>query len=132
LGLSAVACLTLAEPDLSATVITSVKEGKANGTLLVRGTGFGQTDGEVFLGTSELHILSWRPRKVKVIQPGDLEPGTYLLTLHTAAGDLAFMDVTLGLVGEAGPPGPKGDTGPPGPKGDPGPPGPQGEGGVSG
>jgi hypothetical protein len=86
LGLSAVACLTLAEPDLSATVITSVKEGKANGTLLVRGTGFGQTDGEVFLGTSELPILSWRPRKVKVIQPGDLEPGTYLLTLHTAAG----------------------------------------------
>ncbi len=117
---------------VEAAIITSVEPGKADGTLLVRGTRFGKDAGEVFLGTNPLSVLSWKKRRVKVVLPEDLGDGTYLLVLHTADGELGLMDVTLGGVGEPGPPGPKGDPGPPGAPGDPGPPGPKGDPGPPG
>ncbi len=100
LAIGAVVCFII-EAHASATIITSVEEGKAKDTLLIRGALFGQDSGEVFLGTSELSILSWKRRKVTVAHSADLKAGTYLLLLNTAAGQLALMDVTLGSVGDA-------------------------------
>ena len=116
----------------SEAVITAVVEEGAKGALLIRGGRFGEEAGLVFLGTSELEVLSWNRQRVRVVPPSGVTPGTYLLVLQTADARLAMRDVTVGSAGEVGPAGPPGEPGPPGPKGDPGPPGADGPTGSPG
>jgi hypothetical protein len=125
--------LTEAEVDLPNLVIT------------LNGQNFGPSP-RVFVGLPngnylELLVLAGgTSRRVQAALPTEPPPGTYSVVLLAGQGNgnMAVMDVAVGVAGPAGPAGEPGPAGPPGatgaqgPEGPAGPPGPVGPTGPSG
>jgi hypothetical protein len=102
-----------------APVITQTQTDYTNMLLTISGANFGTTQGtgSVQLADIALTVQTSLPQKIVAQLPGDVLPGSYLLTVTVPAKRTSLavsLDITLGA---EGPPGPKGDTGPQGPQG---------------
>lgn len=113
-------------------LVTSATADTAAATLTLRGRNLvkGSSIPIVTLNDEVLTLLSATEEEIVAVLP-PREPGTYLLTLTRGPSLVKSWatDLTLGGVGEQGPPGEKGDKGD---KGDPGPQGAQGDPGPQG
>jgi hypothetical protein len=98
-------------------------------SLIVSGRGFGTAKRPIVtLGGRELPVASYVADEITATLPDDLEPGSYLLEVHSFLkwwgwGKRASLAVALGGAGQEGPAGPQG---PPGEAGPMGPQGPEG------
>lgn len=102
--------------------------------IIIAGKNFGTGLPQVALDSVGLTVVSHRDNSVTANLPKNQQPGSFLLSLKTSAGNTALFDVTIGATGPQGPQGlqgVQGPQGPQGPQGAQGPQGPQGPAGIS-
>jgi hypothetical protein len=114
-------------------VLQSAAMGQDSVTLTIKGSNLlGITTPIVTLNSVRLTVVSATNTQIVARLAAPVAAATYFLVVQRDSLSYGVIDVTLGVAGPAGAPGPKGDPGMPGPKGDPGAQGPKGDQGVAG
>ncbi|MBL8231614.1 MAG: hypothetical protein JNL98_24165 [Bryobacterales bacterium] len=136
LSVSLLAAALHANPQPNSQPVVTAAE-PALGLLKLTGSSFGQSPGQVVVGTVPLGIVSWNDNYIAVQLP-QMPPATYSLLVVKAQGQgngasqFFLGSLTIGGGGAVGPQGPAGPIGPAGPAGAIGPIGPAGPAGAVG
>jgi hypothetical protein len=119
--------LAQATPTAQKPVIVSAESNFETNQITITGQRFGNAEPAVTLDGAALTVISYTPTNVVAGLPGNLQPGSYQLSLKNQSDGLTdAFPLTLGAAGEKGPQGPQGGQGAAGPQGQQGPQGPQG------